>query len=156
MPRAVRSTAAAPWVRAAASLLAPHPNHHTWAPAPSAMGLSTWTPAPSPTHFLSAPSALNLGLSPSPLSSTVAAAAGNQWTPVYRWIPIVGILITFAWSLAVGANDVATSVTDLILASINLSVFRVSKKLLGFGICAFGNSWGNYVGQVDMLMLKLR
>jgi len=108
MPRAVRSTAAASWVRAAASLLAPHPNHHTWAPEPSAMGLSTWTPAPSPTHFLSAPSALNLGLSPSPLSSTVAAA-GSHWTPVYRWIPIVGVLITFAWSLAVGANDVATS-----------------------------------------------
>lgn len=98
-------------VTAAASLLAPHPNHLTWAPAPSAMGLSTWIPAPS---------ALNLGPSPSPLSSTVAAA-GSRWTPVYRWIPIVGVLITFGWSLAVGANDVATSVIDLILPSINLS-----------------------------------
>lgn len=155
MPRAVRSTAAASWHRAAASLLAPHPNHHTWAPAPSAMGLSTWIPAPSPTHFVSAPSALNLGLSPSPLSSTVAAA-GSRWTPVYRWIPIVGVLITFAWSLAVGANDVAISVTDLIFFSRNLAGFRVSKKMLGFGVCAFGNSLGNYVGQVDMLMVKLR
>lgn len=68
----------------------------------------------------------------------------------------MGVLITFAWSLAVGANDVATSVTDLILPSINLSVFRVFKKLLGFGVCASGNSLGNYVGQVDMLILKLR
>jgi hypothetical protein len=57
----------------------------------------------------------------------------------------VGVLITFAWSLAVGANDVATSVTDLILPSTNLSGFRVSKKLLGFGVCAFGNSLGNDV-----------
>ena len=155
MPRAVTSTAAASSLRAAASLLALHPHHHTWAPAPSTMGLSTWIPAPSPAHFVLAPSALNLGLSPSPLSFTVAAA-GSRWTPVYRWIPIVGVLITFAWSLAVGANDVATSVTDLILPSINLSVFRVFKKLLGFGVCASGNSLGNYVGQVDMLILKLR
>lgn len=68
----------------------------------------------------------------------------------------MGVLITFAWSLAVGANDVAISVTDLMFPSINLAGFRVSKKLLGFGVCAFGNSLGNYVGQMDMLMLKLR